>query len=165
MQIRFRRHLKNGLLAKPRHDYPIFTKPDLLAAVMVILVGIYSPSILANDKPDWIMSPERSGYISVVGSAPKQISGDIDAQRRVALMKARQQLGQIVRVRVEHTLQQEQQEKNGKFIQSVDSSTRLSSQATLNLNHAKVSAQWIDPENGDLYLLLTLPEESLSQPP
>jgi hypothetical protein len=132
---------------------------------MGILIGMYSPPITANDMPNWIMSPERSGYISVVGSAPKQFNGNLEAQRLVAVMRARQQLGQIVRVRVENTIQQEVQIINGNVTQSADSSTRLSSQVTLHLNKAEVSDQWLDPENGDLYLLLTLPEESLSQPP
>lgn len=140
-------------------------KPVLIAAYVEIFIGMYSPTIIANDKPFWIMSPERSGYISVVASAPKQVNGNVDAQRLVAVMRARQQLGQIVRVRVENTIQQETQIINGKVTQSADSTTRLSSQATLYLNKAEVSAQWLDPENGDLYLLLTLPEESLSQPP
>lgn len=123
------------------------------------MVGSYSPIVLADDRPLWVVSPERSGFISVVGYAPKQPSGGAEAQRRVALMKAQQQLGQIVRVRVESNFQQETQVKNGKAAQSVESSTRLSSHATLNLNKAEVGAEWLDPANGDLYLLLELPEE------
>lgn len=83
------------------------------------------------------------------------------AQRRVALTKARQQLGQIVRVRVENNYQQVQQVENGKASLVVDSTTLLSSRATLNLGNAEISAQWIDPANGDLYLLLELPTKGV----
>ncbi len=137
-------------------------KSTLVTASFVLLLASYSSSTfsapLANDQPQWVVSPERSGFISVVGFAPKQASGGAVAQRRVALTKARQQLGQMVRVRVENNYQQVQQEENGKTSLAVDSTTRLSSHAALNLGNAKVSAQWIDPANGDLYLLLELPE-------
>src|ERR1039457_384025 len=117
----------------------------LVTASFVLLLAAYSSFTFsappANDQPQWVVSPERSGFISVVGYAPKQTSGGAVAQRRVALTKAHQQLGQMVRVRVENNYQQVQQVENGKASLSVDSTTRLSSSAALNLGNAKVSAQ------------------------
>jgi hypothetical protein len=123
-----------------------------------LLLAIISPAIFAGDKPDWLLSPEREGFISVVGFAPRQASGGAEAQRRVALLKAHQQLGQIVRVRIENTQQQETQVRNGKVTQSAESFTRASSHANLSLNNAEVKAQWLDPADGNYYLLLELPE-------
>jgi outer membrane protein W len=130
-------------------------KSKFAAMMMLGLLSIYA---YASDKPSWIVSPERNGFISVVGFAPKQSVGGEAAQRRVALLKARQQLGQMVRVRVENNFRHEQQVVNGYVSQTVDSDTRLSSQAALNLSNATVTAQWFDSANGDLYLLLELTE-------
>lgn len=129
--------------------------------LLISLLAALSSSVSAREQPDWLMSPERSGYISVVGYAPKPASGSTEAQRRIALMKARQQLGQIVRVRVESVLQQETQVKGGIVTRIDNSATRLSSHATLNLNNAEVRAQWVDPVNGDFYLLLEFPDATL----
>ena len=141
---------------------PSLFRLSLVAAGSVLLT--YSLSVLSssltNAKPDWVVSPERSGFISVVGYSPKQTRGGEEAQKRVALMKARQQLGQMARVRVENTYQQVQQVKNGGAASvTVDSTTRLSSSAALNLGIAEITAQWVDSANGDLYLLLELPEK------
>jgi hypothetical protein len=148
------RNLTNGI--------PSF-KSTLVTAGFALLLAAYCSTTfstpLVDNRPLWVASPERSGYISVVGFAPKQTRGGMAAQHRVALTKARQQLGEMVRVRVENNYQQETQVKNGKITQSVDSFTRLSSTAALNLSNAVITAQWIDPANGDLYLLLELPDE------
>jgi hypothetical protein len=122
-----------------------------------LLLAMLSPAIFAGDRPEWLLSPEREGYISVVGFAPRQASGGSEAQRRVALLKAHQQLGQIVRVRIENTQPQETQVKNGKVTQSAESFTRASSHAKMNLSDAEVTAQWVDQNNGDLYILFELP--------
>lgn len=135
--------------------------PNLLSPRIVsfaLLLTALSSLALADNKPDWLVSPERNGFISVVGYAPKQTSGGSAAQRRVALMKAQQQLAQIVRVRIESTFQHEQLVTNGMATQSSVSSTRVSSSAALKLNNAEIGAQWFDPDNGDLYLLLEVQE-------
>jgi len=129
------------------------------SASILISAAQASPDYSLEDKqrPSWILSPERIGFLSVVGYAPKQLQSGMESQRRVALLNARQQLGQIVQVRVENTFQHEHLVTKGMASQSAVSNTRISSSAVLNLNHAEVSAQWVDPENGSLYLLLELP--------
>src|SRR5512140_3349678 len=57
----------------------------------------------AAGAPVWVLNPDKAGYVSVVGSAPRQDWGGHAAQYRVAEMKARQELAQMVRVRVEST--------------------------------------------------------------
>ncbi len=132
-----------------------------ICILVVFLAACSTPNSPATStRPQWLISPERSGFISVVGSAPKQATGGTEAQQRVALMKAHQQLGQMVRVRVENIVRQVQQVQNGKATLDVASNTRLTSSAALNLGNAQESALWLDPVNGDLYLLLELPESS-----
>ncbi len=140
------------------------TKQNYSLAICILVVFLAACSTpnspATSTRPQWVFSPERSGFISVVGYAPKQTSGDTEAQQRVALMKARQQLGQMVRVRVENTAHQVQVVQNIKSTLAVASDTRLSSSARLNLGNAQESALWLDPANGDLYLLMELPENS-----
>jgi hypothetical protein len=114
----------------------------------------------ADAKPHWVLSPEHSGYISVVGFAPRQPVGGDEAQYKVAMMKARQELGRIVRVRVQNTLSYSTQEAGGKVTSAGSSVTTLSSTAAIRLEQAEVTAQWKDPADGGLYLLLEMPELS-----
>jgi len=149
--------MSNIKLFQSKHISSTWGAHRMLAFSFVLLLGLFAP-VFASDQPSWILSTERKGFVSVVGFAPKQANNNTQSQQRVALMKARQQLGQIVRVRVEHTLRIEQQTKNGEYTQNSEESTRLTSNAALNLNKAEVTAQWVDPTNGDLYLLLELEE-------
>lgn len=109
-------------------------------------------------RPSWIQSPEKVGFISVVGYAPKQASGDESVQYRIALMKARQELAQIVRLRVENVTYQSVTDSNGQIDEEHTVTTRLTSRSALSLNRLRESARWSDPASGGLYLLLELPE-------
>jgi len=104
--------------------------------------------------PSWVLNPEKPGFVSVVGSAPKQDWGGHAAQFRVAEMKARQELAQRVRVRVESTNRFATEEKAGKVSRSADVETRLQSSVDLSLESARVVEEWLDPKTGELYLWL-----------
>lgn len=108
-------------------------------------------------KPTWVLNPERVGYISVVGFAPKQQQGGKQAQYKVAMLKAQQELAQIVRVRVRNHISQTIQESNGNSTSNENVTTSLNTNVSLRLGNANVSAQWIDPSDGGLYLLLEIP--------
>lgn len=131
----------------------------LFAFSMVACGTLSAPPTSSSIRPQWVIAPVRPDYISVVGFAPKQANGGVESQQRIALMKARQQLGQIVRVRIENTIQISKEDRGGKASSKMASDTRLSSTAALNLGNAQESALWIDPENGNLYLLLELPQK------
>ena len=108
--------------------------------------------------PPWVMNPNKPGFQSVVGSAPKQDWGGHAAQYRVAEMKARQELAQMLRVRVESTNQYMTEDSGGKVSRSADVETRLQSSVDLSLESARVIEEWTDPKNGDLYIWIVTPK-------
>lgn len=128
---------------------------------VLLLTGCQSNSTLhtaTDSKPGWVVSPERSGYISVVGYAPLPADSNEAAQYKVAMMKARQELAQMVRVRVQNKIEKTVVDDNGAVSSTANSATRLSSKAAIRMSDAQVAEQWIDPSNGGLYLLLELPQ-------
>jgi LPP20 lipoprotein len=134
----------------------------LVAVSFILLLGACSSTPVemkpADTMPHWVLAPERPGYISVVGYAPKQPVGGQEAQYRVAVMKARQELAQIVNVRVQNTLSQSVKESGGKVNSDASSVTTLRSKAALRLGQAEVTAQWRDPADDGLYLLVEIAE-------
>jgi hypothetical protein len=103
------------------------------------------------------VNPDKQGYQSVVASAPKQDWGGHAAQYRVAEMKARQELAQMVRVRVESTNRYATEDRAGKVGRSADVETRLQSSVDLSLEAARVIEEWTDPQSGELYIWLVTP--------
>jgi hypothetical protein len=108
-------------------------------------------------SPAWVLNPDKPGYQGVVGSAPKQDWGGREAQYRVALMKARQELAQMVRVQVESTTRSRVEERGGKVTRDADIETKLQSRVALSLEQAQVIEEWVDPQSGELYLWLVTP--------
>jgi hypothetical protein len=107
--------------------------------------------------PAWVLNPDKAGYVSVVGSAPKQDWGGRAAQYRVAEMKARQELAQQVRVQVESTNRYKTEDRSGSVSRSGDVETRLQSSVDLILEKARVVEEWTDPRSGELYIWLVTP--------
>lgn len=107
--------------------------------------------------PGWIQNPDKPGYLSVVGSAKRQEWGGRDAQYRVAQMKARQALAQIVQTRVSSSLQMSTEQSGGRITRDVDAELRLSSSVELQLDSARVIEEWNDPQTGTLYIWLVTP--------
>jgi hypothetical protein len=112
----------------------------------------------ASRYPAWVLNPDKPGYVSVVASAPKQDFGGNQAQYRVALIKARQELAQMIRVQVESTSHARIEERNGKATHSYEQEDRLRSQASMRLDQAQVLEEWTDPKTGDLYIWLVTPK-------
>lgn len=112
-----------------------------------------------SQPPAWIHSPDKPGYLSVVGSAQKQEWGGRDAQYRVALMKARQELAQIIRTQVSSSSQVKTEERDGKVTRDVDIELKLQSSVDMQLDAARVIEEWSDPQTGNLYIWLTTPNQ------
>jgi len=133
-------------------------------AVALLLAGCAGSAVKPGGmvagagSPAWILNPDKPGYQGVVGAAPKQGWGGIEAQRRVALMKARQELAQMVRVQVESTTRTRVEERAGKVSRDADFETKLQSSVSLSLEKAQVIEEWVDPESGELYLWLVTPK-------
>lgn len=110
-----------------------------------------------SGAPAWVLNPDKAGYVSVVGSAPKQDWGGHAAQFRVAEMKARQELAQMVRVRVESANKFATEDRGGKVSRSADVETKLQASVDLSLESARVVEEWTDPQSGELYIWLVTP--------
>jgi hypothetical protein len=111
------------------------------------------------NRPAWILIPDKPGFQSVVSSAPKQDWGGREAQYRVALMKARQELAQMERVQVESTSQYKIEDRDGMVSRDSNIETKLQSSVGLRLEEARVIEEWTDPLSGDLYLWLATPNK------
>ena len=133
-----------------------------MAAASLLLgcagTGTKTAEKLVAGAPSWVLNPAKPGFQSVVGSAPKQDWGGHAAQYRVAEMKARQELAQMVRVHVASTNQYMTEDRAGKVSRSADVETRLESSVDLSLQSARVIEEWTDPESGDLYIWLITPD-------
>lgn len=133
----------------------------LFAAVLLLGCGGAGPKAgnekLVSGAPSWVLNPDKPGFQSVVASAPRQDWGGHAAQYRVAEMKARQELAQMVRVRVESANQYATEDRAGKVGRSADVETRLQSSVDLSLEAARVIEEWTDPQSGELYIWLVTP--------
>jgi len=135
---------------------------SVLAATLLLL-GCAGAGQKAGDArtipgaPAWVMNPDKPGYTSVVASAPKQDWGGHASQYRVAQMKARQELAQMVRVRVESVNRSSTEDRAGMVSRSGDVETRVQSSVDLILESARVIEEWTDPQSGELYIWLVTP--------
>ncbi len=134
-------------------------------AAALLLLGCAGAGTKASGErsvsgaPSWVLNPDKPGYVSVVASAPKQDWGGRAAQYRVAEMKARQELAQMVRVQVESANRYETEERAGKVSRSADVETKLRSSVDLSLESARVIEEWTDPQSGELYIWLVTPRQ------
>lgn len=108
--------------------------------------------------PAWVLNPEKTGYVSVVGAASVQDWGGRDAQYRVALMKARQELAQMIRVHVTTSSQFNMEQREGVVTHDDDIETKVESSVALSLDAARVVEEWVEPQTGKLYIWLVTPE-------
>ena len=108
--------------------------------------------------PSWVLNPDKPGFQGVVGSAPKQDWGGHAAQYRVAEMKARQELAQMVRVQVESTTRTKVEDRSGAISRDADIESRLRSNTDINLEEARVIEEWTDPQSGELYIWMVIPK-------
>ena len=134
----------------------------VIGLAALLLLGCASSGLPGSEleagAPAWVLNPDKPGYLSVVGSAPRQDWGGRQAQYRVAEMKARQELAQMVRVRIESTSQFAVEDRAGKVSRNADIETRLHSSVELSLESARVIEEWSDPQTGELYIWLVTPQ-------
>ncbi len=133
-----------------------------LAAAMLLVAacatGGAGPAKPAKVYPAWVLNPDLQGYTGVIGAAPPQDMGGRDAQYRVAMLKARQELARMIRVQIEARTTVQTEERRGQVTQDYDSEMRLRTNQALQLDRARVVDEWVDPETGELYLHLVTPK-------
>lgn len=125
-----------------------------LAGGLLALGCVYATAQTA--RPAWIDAPSHGPQVGVVGTAPKVPGANDQMQRRVAVTRARQELGRMVRVRVESTLTTQVESGPGGVAQSSDRQTRLASNVALQLDKASVAAEWRDPTSGELFVWMVM---------
>lgn len=131
-----------------------------MAVVPVFLAA--SGILAAGEQPPWIDSPNRPGYIGVVGYSA--VDGmPLSLQRRVALTKARQELSRIVQTRIESEVSQQRSDGLPADESNNHHRSRLTSRTVLPMDKARQAEEWIDPVDRGLYLLLLLPESFLQR--
>ena len=139
---------------------PLLRTVIMPIAISVLLFGcVTAGSKLESSRPEtklpaWVLNPDKPGYESVIGSAAKQDWGGRAAQYRVAMMKARQELAQRIRVRVESSNEYQIAERAAKVSSEANMQVRLQSSVDLSLENARVNEEWTDPQSGDLYIWL-----------
>ena len=113
----------------------------------------YTSNSEQNDTyPAWVLNPQINGFVAVSASAPKQKMGGDYAQRRVALTKARQQLAEQIRVRVEAQSIDSIEVANGIVTTRQSMKARIHSLVMLNMGNARIINEWVHPNSGELYI-------------
>lgn len=108
--------------------------------------------------PHWVENPALKGYLSVVGSARVQKSGNPAAQHRVAMLTARAELSRVYNSHVENTSDSSTTTSSSGTYQHTDSSSsRVRSSSALQLSDAVVLEQWTHPDTKELFIWLALP--------
>ncbi|MDH5765468.1 MAG: hypothetical protein OEZ38_05565 [Gammaproteobacteria bacterium] len=105
-----------------------------------------------DNYPYWVINPEIDGFVAVSASAPKQNMGGEQAQRRVALTKARQQLAEHIRVRVQSEYDTFIEESNGKVTINQDLKAKMQSRVLMDMGKARILNEWVDPASGELFI-------------
>lgn len=129
----------------------------VIAWVSACSTNITPPA--APTLPAWYHEPNLPGYLGISVSAPVQTMGGLEAQRRVAMSKARAELGRITRLQVQSSQVIHESSHNNKTTTDMQTQTRLSSTATLDVSNMEIKAEWLDPSTHQLYIWVVLPEK------
>lgn len=112
---------------------------------------------VTTSKPSWLDQPLQDGVIGVVGWAPEQRNGGIDVQTRIALIKARKALAELVAVEVDAEITQSNFQHGQKATQHTTSNARLQSRVTMTLEKAYLAEKWLDPSTKVLHIWFRVP--------
>ena len=105
--------------------------------------------------PGWINQPDMPGYTGISVSAAPQAFGGIEAQRRVALLKAHAELGRIQRVTVNTALVL----KESSDSREMQAQTRLSSTEALDVSELEIRDEWLDSATQTLHIRVLIPAQ------
>ena len=109
--------------------------------------------------PAWYHEPNMPGYLGISVSAPVQTMGGLEAQRRVAISKARAELGRIARVNVQSSNVIRESSSQDQSTTDFQSQTRLSSTEALDVSNMQVKEEWVDTKTGELYIRVLVPKK------
>ncbi len=108
--------------------------------------------------PNWVYSPDRDGYLMVVGSAPSQkMSRSTILQERVATVQARAELSKLIKLWIYENIEvTTDKDASGKVTRDYNQSSIQQSSQLLDINQAQVFDRFID-DAGTMYILYGLP--------
>ncbi len=108
--------------------------------------------------PQWVYSPDREGYLMVVGSAPSQkMSSSTILQERVATVQARAELSKLIKLWIYENIEvTTDKDSSGKVTRDYNQSSIQQSSQLLDINQAQVFDRFID-DAGTMYILYGLP--------
>lgn len=126
-----------------------------MKSLSLILIGVLLSVSAFAQVPDWALNPQKDGYLTGVGVAklkPNKKNAELFRDRAAKLMAEADLAKQIsIHVKSQTTASRDSNGEQSVRVDSVQTSI-----TTLNTNNAIVLNQWIDPENGTLYLMLGL---------
>ena len=116
---------------------------------------------VVDGYPVWVKTPSVCGYsVTAVGAAA--FHGDAYQQKRAAMMQAQAEIAKIINVKIDNEITSKRYSYNlhgehSDFNEVKSYSRQRSSEL---LNSLIEVDQWINPENGDYYILLAVDEKS-----
>jgi len=114
--------------------------------------------------PTWVMIPTVQGFVSEVGSAPKNAGNDLSFQREEAMANARDNISRQISIKVENMFKSYKaatgSNKDATFDRSAE---RVSKQiANQSLQGTIVKDTWIS-RSGTLYVLMVIDSSSVTK--
>lgn len=132
-------------------------KPSPARAGEKKLPGTGTVYPVINGYPVWVTDPAVQGYAyTAVGSAASG-SGGLPGQKRAARIQAMGELSRMIKVKVDNELSSLTVSSGSQARSELKTYSRQRSEGLL--NSVRELDSWINPENGDFYLLLGIEGE------
>ena len=134
--------------------------------VLLLVTGCTAPgpvsvqmngATTSSDLPSWVLNPRIEGYLCGVGTARPQ-KANPSYQRRVAMMQARAEIAREIEIFVRTELAMEKSCRDDACRSRIATRSRHLSRQMI--GEATVKDEWKDPENGTLYIRLTVKKQT-----
>jgi hypothetical protein len=136
----------------------------LVKIVFLALLGIFATSFSGcegsnpqptQERPTWILNPNKDGKTGAVGVAGKTYDQRISTQRKLAIQRALDELALQQGVKVNLSMKKEEHLKNDTSSVSVDSNSSYKTTSSKALS-AHIEDVWQDKITSELYIWLVL---------
>ena len=105
-----------------------------------------------NNLPKWILEPNIDGYICAVGSAKKQVDGDVSTQKKIALITAKANISKQIEIYIESELTMNKKCSASECQSDMNFKSR---QQSMNMiRNIQIKNEWVDPNDKTMYLLV-----------
>lgn len=116
-----------------------------------------------DGAPTWVLMPMVEGTIAEVGSAKKNVAGDISFQRNEAMADARDNLAKLISTKVKNMFKSFKSATGTGETATFDKSVETVSKqiASQTLNGTEVKGTWIS-KTGTLYVLMAVNSDAVA---